>query len=248
MAPAKWPRKQPGRPALGAPRRAAHITAMILRHLRSLLAAGAALVALAAPLAPAAAAPPKPAVLTDQDRSDVGRIEAYMNQLRTATASFLQLADNGGIARGRFYLSRPGKMRFEYEPPTPILMVSTGGSLVYYDSLLKQTSYLPIDSTPLGLLLRDNLKFGGEVTITQFERGPGTLRLTLVQTKEPDLGSLVLTFTDKPMALKQWTVIDQQRKATTVTLMELQTDMKLDPKLFQFSAVGGAGVPPGQAN
>jgi len=83
------------------------------------------------------------------------------------------------------------------------------------------------------------------VTITGFERGPGTLRLTLVQTKEPDQGSLTLTFTDKPLALKQWTVVDAQRKATTVTLLELQTDMKLDPKLFQFTAVGGPGVAPG---
>jgi outer membrane lipoprotein-sorting protein len=215
-------------------------------RLRPLLAACAAFALLAAPLPPAVAAPPKPAALSDQDRADIGRVEAYMNQLRTATATFLQVADNGGVARGKFYLSRPGKMRFEYEPPTPILMVSTGGQVVYYDSLLKQTSYLPIDSTPLGLLLRDNLKFGSEVTITQLERGPGTIRLSLVQTKEPDLGALTLTFTDKPLALKQWTVIDQQRQATTVTLMELQTDMKLDPKLFQFTAVGGPGVPPGQ--
>jgi outer membrane lipoprotein-sorting protein len=217
----------------------------MLNHLRPLLVACAALVALAVPVMPAAAAPPKPAVLSDQDRADLARVEAYLNQLRSATATFLQLADNGGVARGKFYLSRPGKMRFEYEPPTPILMVSTGGSLVYYDSLLKQTSYLPIDSTPLGLLLRDNLKFGSEVTITQFERGPGTIRLTLVQNKDPDQGSLSLTFTDRPLALKQWTVIDPQRKATTITLMELQTDVKLDPKLFQFTAVGGPGVPPG---
>ena len=192
-------------------------------------------------------APTRAAPLGDQDRADLGRIEAYLDNLRTATATFLQVSDNGGVARGKFYLSRPGKMRFEYEPPTPVLMVSTGGSLVYYDSLLKQTSYLPLDSTPLGLLLRDNLKFGGEVTITKFERGPGTIRLSLVQTKDPDQGSLILTFSDRPLALKQWTVIDQQRKATTVTLMELQTDMKLDPKLFQFTGVGGPGVPPGQS-
>ncbi len=213
---------------------------------RRLLAACAALALLAAPVAPGFAAPPKPAALSDQDRADLGRVEGYLNGLRTATATFLQVSDNGGVARGKFYLSRPGKMRFEYEPPTPVLMVSTGGSLVYYDSLLKQTSYLPLDSTPLGLLLRDNLKFGGEVTITKLERGPGTIRLTLVQTKDPDQGVLILTFSDRPLALKQWTVIDQQHKATTVTLMELQTDMKLDPKLFQFTAVGGPGVAPGQ--
>jgi outer membrane lipoprotein-sorting protein len=215
---------------------------------RSLFAACVALVTLAAiPLVPAIAAPPKPATLSEQDRSDIGRIEAYLNGLRTATATFLQVADSGGIARGKFYLSRPGKMRFEYEPPTPILMVSTGaGSLVYYDSLLKQTSYLPVDSTPLGLLLRDNLKFGGEVTITQVERGPGTIRLTLIQTKEPDQGALILTFSERPLALKQWTVVDAQRKSTTVTLMELQSDVRLDPKLFQFTTVGGPGVAPTQ--
>ena len=215
---------------------------------RLLLAACLALATLAGAAPPGHAAPPKPATLGDQDRADIGRVESYLNGLRTATATFLQVSDNGGVARGKFYLSRPGKMRFEYEPPTPVLMVSTGGSLVYYDSLLKQTSYLPLDSTPLGLLLRDNLKFGSEVTITKFERGPGTLRMTLVQTKDPDQGELVLTFSDKPLALKQWTVIDQQRKATTVTLMELQRDVALDPKLFQFSTVGGPGVAPPSGN
>lgn len=215
---------------------------------RILFAACVALVTfVATPLFPALAAPPKPAALTDQDRTDIGRIEAYLNNLKTATATFLQVADNGGIARGKFFLSRPGKMRFEYEPPTPILMVATGsGSLVYYDSLLKQTSYVPIDSTPLGLLLRDNAKFGGDVTITEMQRGPGTIRLTIVQTKEPDQGSLVLTFSDRPFALKQWTVVDAQRHQTTVTLMELQSDVRLDPKLFQFTTVGGPGVSPSQ--
>ena len=219
--------------------------------LRSLLVACAAFAALAGPVAvsgAAAAPPPKPAPLGDQDRADLGRVEGYLNSLHTATATFLQDADNGGIARGRFYLQRPGKMRFEYEPPTPILMVSTGNSLVYYDSLLKQTSYLPINSTPLGLLLREHVGFGNEVTITKFERGPGTIRITLVETKDPDQGSLVLTFTDRPLALKQWTVIDQQHKATRVTLVELRTDMKLDPKLFEFSQVGGPGVPPPKQN
>ncbi|MBI3514770.1 MAG: outer-membrane lipoprotein carrier protein LolA [Proteobacteria bacterium] len=215
-------------------------------RLRVFLVACLAFATLAALPAAGRAAPPKSAALSDQDRADVGRVESYLNALRTATATFLQVSDNGGVARGKFYLSRPGKMRFEYEPPTPVLMVSTGGSLVYYDSLLKQTSYLPLDSTPLGLLLRDNLKFGGEVTITRFERGPGTMRITLVQTKEADQGDLILTFSDRPLALKQWTVIDQQRKATTVTLMELQRDVTLDPKLFQFTAVGGPGRPPPQ--
>ncbi|HUA54541.1 MAG TPA: outer membrane lipoprotein carrier protein LolA [Candidatus Sulfotelmatobacter sp.] len=216
--------------------------------LRSLLATCVALLALAGPVASAAAAPPKPAPLTEQDRADLGRIEAYLNALHTATATFLQESDSGGIARGKFYLSRPGKMRFEYEPPTPILMVSTGNALVYYDSLLKQTSYLPLNSTPLGLLLREHVGFGSEVTITKFERGADTIRITLVETKDPDQGSLILVFTDKPLALKQWTVIDQQRKATRVTLIELQTDMKLDPKLFQFTQTGGPGVPPPSQN
>jgi outer membrane lipoprotein-sorting protein len=209
-----------------------------MHHSRTFLAACAVFAALAAtPLAPAASAPAKltAAPLNEQDRADVGRIETYLNGLRTATAKFLQTSDNGGIARGQFYLSRPGKMRFEYEPPTPVLMVSTGGSLVYYDSLLKQTSYLPIDSTPLGLLLRDNMKLAGDVTLTRFERGPGTIRLALVQTKEPDQGSLVLTFGDRPLALKQWTVIDQQHKTTTVTLTEMQTGVTLDSRLFQFT-------------
>lgn len=208
----------------------------MMRHSRFLVAACAALATLAAlPSAPAFAAPPKvvAAPLTEQDQADIARIEAYLNDLKTLKAKFLQFSDQGGEARGQFYLSRPGKMRFEYDPPTPILMVSSGSSLVYYDSQLKETSYVPVSSTPLGLLLRDKVKLTGDVTITKLERGPGTIRLSLQQTKDPDQGGLILVFADHPLALRQWTVIDGQRKSTTITLVDMQTDPKLDPSLFQ---------------
>jgi outer membrane lipoprotein-sorting protein len=200
-----------------------------------LFAAALALAAVAGPLsAPAEAQRLKPAQLTDADRQDVARVETYLNSLRSLSANFLQISQQGGIARGKFYLSRPGKMRFEYEPPTPVLMVADGSFLVYHDSLLKQTSYLPLSTTPVGILVRDQIKLSGDLTITGIERGPGTLRITVRQTKDPDQGALTLVFGTQPLQLMQWAVLDPQGQTTRVSLDDMRTEVKLSSDLFKF--------------
>ena len=206
----------------------------MLNRLRPLLVACVALVVFAAPVMPAAAAPPKPAALSDQDRADVGRVETYLNQLRTATATFLQLADNGGVARGKFYLSRPGKMRFEYDKPTPIAMLADAAYVFYWDKELQQTSKVELRSTPAWFILRDPISFGPDVIVTRFERSSATLRVTVVEAAQPNAGSLSMVFTENPLTLRQWTVVDQQGKTTTVSLSEQQSGMALDPRLFQY--------------
>lgn len=174
------------------------------------------------------------AALTPQDRADVARIEAYLNSVRTLHSRFFQVAPNGGTSQGQAWLWRPGRMRFQYDPPAPFLLVGGNGLLVFHDSQLKQTSNIPLSSTPLGLLLQDNLKLQGDVTIVSFVRAPGQLQVGLVRTKSPGDGILTLIFADSPLVLRQWTVLDQQRNETRVTLTNVELGGTFSDKLFEF--------------
>jgi outer membrane lipoprotein-sorting protein len=183
---------------------------------------------------PAVAAPPRPLSLTAEQQAELQKLTDYLNGIRTMTARFTQYSENGGVAEGQLYLQRPGHMRFEYDPPTPILLVADGNFVIYFDKSLDQTSYLPISSTPAWFLLRNDIRLGGDVTVTGYEHKPGAIRVTLVQTKEPDAGAVTLTFSDRPLELKQWSLIDAQGKRTTVALGDVKLGVPLDKQLFVF--------------
>jgi outer membrane lipoprotein-sorting protein len=207
------------------------------RALLRLAGAAAVVFALGSP-APARAA------LSDQDRADIARIEAYLNSIRTLSARFMQVSDAGGTAEGQLFLSRPGKLRLEYDPPVPILLVASSGFLIHYDKQLKAVTHLPINSTPAGLLVREHIALSGDVTVKAVERGPGSLRVTVVQSKDPDAGRITLTFSERPFALSNWQVVDPQGNVTRVALIDPHVGMPLDPALFRFTDPGM--LPPGQ--
>jgi len=189
---------------------------------------------MAALMAAPAWAQPRPAQLTPQDQADVTRVEAYLNATKALTARFLQVAPDGSLSRGQAWLVRPGRMRFQYDPPSPFLLVGGHGLLVFNDKQLNQTSNIPLDSTPLGLLLQDNLRLSGEITITGFVRQPGQLQISVVRTKSPQDGTLTLVFSDPPLQLRQWTVLDQQRNETRVTLSDIKLGGTYPSSLFEF--------------
>ena len=181
-----------------------------------------------------ARAAPVPAALTAQDTLELQRIAAYLNGIRTMTARFQQIANNGAVSTGHMSVARPGRMRFEYDRPNPITLLADSTSMYYWDKQLNQVSKYDLRSTPAWFFLRDPINFGSDVIVTRFEHVGGLVRVTVVESAQPDAGSLTLAFTENPMALRQWTVIDQQAKTTTVTLSDLQFGMALDPRLFQY--------------
>jgi outer membrane lipoprotein-sorting protein len=199
-----------------------------------LLVALAALPLATLPVDMAQAATPRAAALSADDRGQVQRVEQYLNGIHSLSARFQQYAADGGTASGQLIVARPGHMRFEYDKPSPILLLADGTWVVYIDNQLKQVSYLPIGSTPAWFLLRDTISLTDGVTITKFERGPGALRITLVENKSPENGTLTLTFGEKPFDLKQWTIVDQQGKATTVVLSDARYGVPVDSKAFTF--------------
>jgi outer membrane lipoprotein-sorting protein len=179
-----------------------------------------------------AAAPPVAAALTPQDTADLQRIAAYLNSIHTMYARFQQTS-GGAIANGQLWMARPGRMRFEYDLPSPILLLADRFYVYYVDKELAQMSKVGLKSTPAWLLLRDPITFS-DLTVTRFERGPNALRVTVVEQNEPDIGSLTMTFSDRPLALRQWSIVDQQRKTIAVSLYNEQFGIALDPKLFVY--------------
>ena len=195
-------------------------------------ALGAALVLLVPAIAAVAA--PVPAQLTQEDTLELQRIAAYLDGIRTMTADFRQVANNGAVSTGKLWVARPGRMRFEYDPPNPITLLADSTNMYYWDKELNQISKYELRSTPAWFLLRDPISFGPDVIVTGFEHAGAAVEVTVVESAQPDAGSLTLMFTENPLTLRQWIVVDQQEKTTTVTLSDLQFGMALDPRLFQY--------------
>jgi outer membrane lipoprotein-sorting protein len=197
---------------------------------RTLLMSAAALLPVS--LTARAAAPGL--ALSPQDKADIARVEDYLNGLKTLKAHFMQVAQDGGISEGTAWVARPGRMRFQYDPPAPFLLIAAHGVLTFHDSALQQTSNIGLGRTPLGILLAEKVDLlGGPVAVTGLQRLPGQLQLTLVRTESPGDGSLTLIFADQPLTLRQWTVVDAQRRETHVTLYNAQTGGSFDPQLFE---------------
>lgn len=199
---------------------------------RAVITAGLAFGAVLLPAIGNAAGPPAGVVLSPQDTADLQRIAAYLTSIRTMYARFQQVS-SGGIAAGQLWMARPGRMRFEYNPPSPILLLADMFYVYYVDKELVQMSKVGLKSTPAWLLLRDPVTFA-DLIVSRFERGPNSLRITVVEKADPDSGSLSMVFSERPLALRQWSIVDQQRKTTTVSLYNEQFNIALDPKLFVY--------------
>jgi outer membrane lipoprotein-sorting protein len=107
--------------------------------------------------------------------------------------------------------------------------------VVFHDKSVDQTSNIPIGRTPLGILLADHVRLQGDVTVTAMQHLPGQIQVGLVRTASPGDGTLTLIFADNPLTLRQWTVLDAQRRETRVTLYNVETGGQFDPKLFEFT-------------
>jgi outer membrane lipoprotein-sorting protein len=183
-----------------------------------------------------------PISLTPQDQADIQRVEAYLNALRTMKAHFFQVTQDGGTSEGTAWLQRPGEMRFQYDPPAPFLLLASSGVLTFHDGSLHQDSNIPLSRTPLGILLADHVTLSGAVTVTAIDRLPGQLQLTVIRTASPGDGSLSLIFTEGPMTLRQWTVVDNQQRVTHVTLSNMLIGGHYQDQLFeQISVPASAG-------
>ena len=175
----------------------------------------------------------KGADLTQDDLDNISKIENYLNSITTLKSIFLQTASTGERSGGVLFLDRPGKMRVQYDEPSPILLVSDGSYVIYVEKNLEQISHFPIRQTPLRVLIEKDVDLQAWYKIKDIKSGPGTLRLTLTMKDDLSLGSIQLLFSDRPMQLRQWTIRDQQGIEVRVSLMDMQRGARLDSKLFE---------------
>ncbi|WP_299395515.1 outer membrane lipoprotein carrier protein LolA [Pelagibius sp.] len=162
------------------------------------------------------------------------RVERYLNDINTMQARFVQISDNGGYAQGDLYVDRPGHMRFDYDAPTPVLLIANGLTLLYYDKELKEATFLPLWETPLWFLIREEVRFDDNVEIVGIEEALGTLRVSLRDPDTPDGGVVTLVFSDRPLTLRKWELIDPQGIETQVSLVNPVYGEAIDDDLFKY--------------
>lgn len=181
--------------------------------------------------APASAA--KAVKLTAEQAAAVNAISDYFNSFRTIQGEFTQISPRGTVSRGVFYISKPGKMRFEYAPPNPFLIVADGRWLTIKNTVKERGDQFPLSQTPLRLVLAEKVDLLRDTRILDFEEQDGITSIT-VEDKESSLGSgrLVLVFDRARNTLQQWVVIDGKGRRTTVSLENVVAGVRPDPKLF----------------
>ena len=173
--------------------------------------------------------------LSKQDVADLIRIEQHLNTSRTVRARILQVASDGSYAEGMLHIQRPGRMRLEYDPPNPTMIIADGINLIYVDRELEHATAVLLRFTSAELILREDLSLSSEdLLVTGFSRSPGVIRISLVHAKDPLEGRIMMVFSDKPLELRKWIVTDAQGIKTTVSLLGPEFGIKLDPDLFDF--------------
>ncbi len=178
------------------------------------------------------------AELSLDDQESVARVEAYLNEIKTLKARFLQINAEGQFARGTVMINRPGRARFEYDPPAQILVVADGTWLVFHDKELEETNRIPLYSTPISVILKEDVELKGDVTVTSVEKDGGILRINIIDTQEPDQGGLTLVFTQRPFELRKWLVTDAQGSTTSVAISEVEEGLSFKPELFVLNDPG----------
>lgn len=193
----------------------------------------AAVVALAAGLAAPLFAAPASALAPDE-QALIQKANAYFNSVKTMQADFSQVGSDGRRSRGQLYISKPGKMRFEYDKPSPIEIVADGKSVAVRDRKLGTQDLYLIGQTPLKFLLRASIDIARDTKVLAVEEDAQSVDITIED--KATLGGtsrIKLIFDPKSFALKQWTVSDPQGGDTTVTLSNVDLDSKPEAGKFR---------------
>jgi outer membrane lipoprotein-sorting protein len=189
----------------------------------------AAILLLSLLAAPALAAP---GMYKADDRAELDRISAYLNSIKTMKGGFVQIDPNGDVDQGTFAISKPGRMRFEYKPPAPTLIVSDGRRVAVANSQLRTVDSYPLDQTPLDLILGDRIDLAGSHEIVGVARQQDSFIVKARSRGGRTQGNITLTFSEPELELRQWTVIDNQGLSTTVALRDVQTGIDIPVSLF----------------
>lgn len=167
-----------------------------------------------------------------QERSELERVSEAMNAIHTLQGRFVQIGPEGQLDQGRFYIDKPGRMRFDYAAPNPTLIVSDGRWVAVQNRTLHTTDRYALWTTPLDLILGDDIDLRDNTDITAVEQQNNQLIVQARAHSGRTNGNITLVFSEPDLALKQWTVRDAQGLLTTVSVSDVKKDVAIDPGLF----------------
>ncbi|MDV7143617.1 outer membrane lipoprotein carrier protein LolA [Tropicimonas sp. TH_r6] len=167
------------------------------------------------------------------EKLSLNAISNYFNAFQTAAGEFTQINSDGTISTGQLYIKRPGRIRFEYNPPDRSLVMAGGGTVAIFDGKSNSNAeQFPLRQTPLNLILEKTVNLGRRNMVVG-HKSDGTKTTVVAQDPEhPDYGTIQLVFTASPTELRQWVITDGGGDQTTVILGELKKGMDLKPSLF----------------
>jgi outer membrane lipoprotein-sorting protein len=178
----------------------------------------------------------RPAMSEATQRTLIERVNTYLSGMQTLVGDFVQVGPDRTRVEGHFYLQKPGRMRFEYNPPSPLELIADGQSVVVRDRKLATQDLYPLSQTPLRFLLAERIDLARDTNLISVGADDTFVSVTIEERQA--LGGthrLLLMFGAKDMQLKQWTVTDPQGFDTTVALYNIDTTKKPDPSLFKIN-------------
>ncbi len=173
------------------------------------------------------------AVMSAADTARVQQATAYLQAISSVTGTFTQTAPTGATSAGRIWLQRPGRARFQYDPPMRMTIVSDGRRVGLWDGRLNSFNTAPLSRTPLNLILAKQVRLDRGVEIARVDSNSEGFALTALDKAHPSDGRMVIYFADAPTALTGWNLTDGRGRTTRVRLGRLQAAPGLNPGLFE---------------
>jgi outer membrane lipoprotein-sorting protein len=179
----------------------------------------------------------------EQQRHTLDRVSLYLSSIQTLVGNFVQIAPDGSRTDGTFYIQKPGKVRFEYNPPSPTEVIADGSSVAVRNRDLNTQDLWPLSQTPLRYLLAGHIDLLHDTDVVSVSSDDKYVTI-VVEEKQIMVGTsrLMMMFDAKDLSLRQWTVTDPQGLQTTVAVYNLNTDKKPDPDLFVINYQRNSGV------
>jgi len=179
---------------------------------------------------------------TAHAQAGVPEIEQYFNSIRTLQARFVQANPNGSVVQGTLYLRRPGRMRFEYDSPSQLKIVADGSQVTLWDPATRDFGQWPIGWTAASFLVREQLKLSGDLTVEGLQRTGDGLQLTIVQTRKPQEGKIIVRLAENPLSLRGWSIIDNRGNKVDVSLVDVRSGMQLADSLFKYDGPDAGAI------
>lgn len=167
------------------------------------------------------------------EKLSLSALSAYLNGLQSAEAKFTQINGDGTISTGDILIKRPGRIRFEYDPPEKTLVVAGGGAVAIFDPKAgPRPETYPLNKTPLSLILAKNVDLARAKMVVGHSYDGTATTITAQDPEHPEYGNIQLKFTDSPVELRQWIINDEGGNSTTVILGEMNKGVTLGDTLF----------------